>query len=346
MATKFINLNNLATFLAKLKTLFVAKELKTGSTNTYKVLSDNNLTDELVAKIKNAGDSTFSGAYADLTGKPAIGGKEIASGNQTAASLGLATPTDVTAAANNARTGAVNDIKNLGYQTAANVETAITAKGYQTAAQVNTIVTGKGYQTAANVDAKVNAAKTELQNSLGSAFRAKGSTMFASLPAPASATKGDVWNITDQFTTTDQFVDGSGKTLPAGTNVVAVAVTTGDTTVMKWDALTGMIDLSGYMRKTDITRPATPKSTPCSPKGPRPWRKHTSPSTASHGRSRTCCNAPTRALCSRPPTPSARSSKPPPTSTPTQSAAHGHASPTPSDEAASGNAPHKRQENT
>lgn len=238
MATKFINLNNLATFLAKLKTLFVAKELKTGSPNTYKVLSDNNLTDELVTKIKNAGDSTFSGAYADLTGKPSIGGKEIASGNQTAASLGLATPTDVTTAANNARTGAVNDIKNLGYQTAANV---------------NTIVTGKGYQTAANVDSKVNAAKTELQNSLGSAFRAKGSTAFASLPAPASATKGDVWNITDQFTTTDQFVDGSGKTLPAGTNVVAVAVTTGDTTVMKWDALTGMIDLSGYMRKTDLT---------------------------------------------------------------------------------------------
>jgi hypothetical protein len=103
------------------------------------------------------------------------------------------------------------------------------------------------------VDAKVNAAKTELQNSLGSAFRAKGSTAFASLPAPASAAKGDVWNITDQFTTDGRFVDGSGKTLPAGTNVVAVAVTTGDTTVMKWDALTGMIDLSGYMRKTDLT---------------------------------------------------------------------------------------------
>ena len=223
MATKIINLNNLATFLAKLKTLFVAKELKTGSPNTYKVLSDNNLTDELVTKIQNAGDSTFSGAYADLTGKPSIGGKEIASGNQTAASLGLATPADVTTAANNARAGAINDVKNL------------------------------GYQTAANVDSKVNAAKTELQNSLGSAFRAKGSTAFASLPAPASATKGDVWNITDQFTTDDQFVDGSGKTLPAGTNVVAVAVTTGDTTVMKWDALTGMIDLSGYMRKTDLT---------------------------------------------------------------------------------------------
>lgn len=184
MATKFINLNNLATFLAKLRTLFVAKELKTGSTDTYKVLSDNNLTDELVTKIQNAGDSTFSGAYADLTGKPSIGGKEIASGDQTAASLGFATPADVTTAANQARTGAVDDVKKLGYQTAANVETSISAKGYQNAAQVNTIVTGKGYQTAANVDAKVNAAKTELQNALGSAFRAKGSVAYASLPAP------------------------------------------------------------------------------------------------------------------------------------------------------------------
>ena len=253
MATKFINLNNLATFLAKLRTLFVAKELKTGSANTYKVLSDNNLTDELVTKIKNAGDSTFSGAYADLTGKPSIGGKEIASGNQTAASLGLATPVDRDRRRQQRAHRAVDDVKKFGYQTASQVETAISAKGYQTAAQVDTIVTGKGYQTAANVDAKVNAAKTELQNSLGSAFRAKGSTMFASLPAPASATKGDVWNITDQFTTDGRFVDGSGKTLPAGTNVVAVAVTVGDTTVMKWDALTGMIDLSGYMRKTDLT---------------------------------------------------------------------------------------------
>ena len=40
-----------------------------------------------------------------------------------------------------------------GYQTAAQVNTAITGKGYQTAAQVETAITGKGYQTAANVTA-------------------------------------------------------------------------------------------------------------------------------------------------------------------------------------------------
>lgn len=128
-----------------------------------------------------------------------------------------------------------------------------TAKDAYTLASNYSAEIGKAQQDAANVDSKVNAAKTELQNSLGSAFRAKGSVAYASLPAPASASNGDVWNITDQFTTDGRFVDGSGKTLPAGTNVVAVAVTTGDTTVMKWDALTGMIDLSGYMRKTDLT---------------------------------------------------------------------------------------------
>jgi len=50
----------------------VDRQLKTGSLDTYRVLSDNNLTDALVTKINNAGDSTFSGDYDDLTNKPTI----------------------------------------------------------------------------------------------------------------------------------------------------------------------------------------------------------------------------------------------------------------------------------
>ena len=46
-------------------------------------------------------------------------------------------------------------ITDKGYQTAAQVNTAITGKGYQTASQVETIVTGKGYQTADDVDALI-----------------------------------------------------------------------------------------------------------------------------------------------------------------------------------------------
>lgn len=48
----------------------VDKEHKTGSSTEYKVLSDNNLTDELVTKINNAGDSSFTGNYEDLKNKP------------------------------------------------------------------------------------------------------------------------------------------------------------------------------------------------------------------------------------------------------------------------------------
>lgn len=147
-----ISLDNLARAVSRFKAMFVAKEFKTGSTTEYKVLSDNNLTDALVDKINNAGDSTFSGAYSALTGKPSIGGKEVKSGDQTAASLGL----EAAGAAAAARTGAVDDVKKLGYQTASDVDKAVGAKGYQTASQVTAAVTAgtKDKVTMAQVEAK------------------------------------------------------------------------------------------------------------------------------------------------------------------------------------------------
>lgn len=67
---KILDNNGLSHLILLIKNMFVKKEFKTGSSSTYKVLSDNNLTDELVTKIQNAGDSTFSGNYNDLTNKP------------------------------------------------------------------------------------------------------------------------------------------------------------------------------------------------------------------------------------------------------------------------------------
>ncbi len=48
---KLITLESLQHFKSKLDGLFVAKEKKTNSDSEYKVLSDNNLTDEMVLKI-------------------------------------------------------------------------------------------------------------------------------------------------------------------------------------------------------------------------------------------------------------------------------------------------------
>lgn len=67
---KYLDNNGLAHLGLLLKGKFTQKEHKTGSETEYKVLSDNNLTDELVTKINNAGDSTFTGNYEDLTNKP------------------------------------------------------------------------------------------------------------------------------------------------------------------------------------------------------------------------------------------------------------------------------------
>lgn len=70
---KFIGENALTYLKTLLKNKFatkVDKEFKTGSSSDYKVLSDNNLTDALVEKINNAGDSSFTGDYNDLTNKP------------------------------------------------------------------------------------------------------------------------------------------------------------------------------------------------------------------------------------------------------------------------------------
>ena len=48
----------------------VDKELKSNSATEYKVLSDNNLTDEMVQKIHNSEGGGFSGNYADLRNVP------------------------------------------------------------------------------------------------------------------------------------------------------------------------------------------------------------------------------------------------------------------------------------
>lgn len=223
----------------KIKAKFVAKEFKTDSDSEYKVLSDNNLTDELKQKILDAGDSSFDGQYTSLVGKPQIEGHELVSGNNTAESLGLATPEDITEATNDMATQTW--VTSQTFAKTSEVDSKVATATADMATK--TWVGEQGYATTANVNTLISAA-------VSGAYKAKGSSAFASLPALNSATVGDVYNITNAFTTTADFVEGVGGSYGAGTNIVCVDSDGAGT--KKWDVLAGFVDLSGYVQASEM----------------------------------------------------------------------------------------------
>lgn len=111
-----------------------------------------------------------------------------------------------------------------GYQTAAQVNSAIEGKGYQTAAQVNSAIEAKGYQTATQVAAAVSGA--------GHLKREKVTT----LPAVSSANENTIY-------------------------MVPITGATGDNKFTEWMVIGGAwektgdsdVDLSGYVQDSDLS---------------------------------------------------------------------------------------------
>ena len=235
----YLDKTGLMNLWTKIKEKFVVKEFKTDSDSEYKVLSDNNLTDELKQKILDAGDSSFDGQYTSLVGKPQIEGHELVSGNNTAASLGLATPTDVSNAVNDMATQTW--VGEQGYQNASQVQSAVTTGTADMATK--TWVSGQGYATTSNVNTLISQAVSTVYTPKGSLADISTLTTLAT-----SGKVGDVYNISSEFTTTADFVEGVGKVYPAGTNIVLVEVEE----TKKWDVLAGSVDLSAYVKSSEM----------------------------------------------------------------------------------------------
>lgn len=106
------------------------------------------------------------------------------------------------------------------------------------------------------VSTKANSAdvytKTEIDNKLSSTFKPGGSVAFQNLPALSAGNLGKIVNVTDSFTTTSSFVEGAGKTYPAGTNVAIVDVGTSGSPSYKYDIQGSFFDLSGYAEDSDF----------------------------------------------------------------------------------------------
>lgn len=60
---------------------------------------------------------------------------------------------------------------------------------------------------------------------------------------------GAVYDVINQFTTTSDFVEGAGKVVSAGTNVVVANVGTATDPVLKFDVFASSVDLAAYQTK-------------------------------------------------------------------------------------------------
>ena len=142
-----------------------------------------------------------------------------------------------------------NPTKYVSVQRLSYFEQKLAAK-YQT--QAISAITGMTAET-------VEAALAELLgkiNALPSAIIPKGTRTFSQLaPATdlAAGNLGFMWNISDAFTTTADFAEGAGHSIPAGANVYVANVGTAAEPSYKYDIFQGMYDLSGYALKSEMS---------------------------------------------------------------------------------------------
>lgn len=114
-------------------------------------------------------------------------------------------------------------------------------------ASAKTELIGTGDATSTTIKGAVVESKaytdTQIAAQIGSVYKPAGSLAFEDLPTPAANLLGNVYNVTNAFTADAEFITGEqGTQYPAGTNVVVVEVSGS----YYYDALTGIVDLSGY----------------------------------------------------------------------------------------------------
>lgn len=154
-----------------------------------------------------------------------------------------------------------NPTKYVSVQRLARFEQKLALK-YQT--QAITAITGLTAQT-------VEAALAELLGKIQAvptAIVPKGTKTFAQLAPTTDLVAGSLgwmWNISDAFTTTADFAEGAGHSIPAGANVYVANIGTTAEPVYKYDIFAGMYDLSGYALKsemaiTDVSGDSTKKN--------------------------------------------------------------------------------------
>lgn len=89
------------------------------------------------------------------------------------------------------------------------------------------------------------------RSEVSAAYKPKGNATLATLPPLTNANLNNVYNMTEDFTTTADFAEGEGKEVKAGNEVGIINIATDpDARVIKYTVLGGFIDLSNYVQKS------------------------------------------------------------------------------------------------
>lgn len=200
-----------------------------------------------------------SGSYNDLDNKPTI--PTVNNATLTIQRNGTTVNTFTANASENVTADisvptTVAELSDAGnYVLSSALATVATSGSYNDLADKPTIPTVDQTYSRKSTNAQSGVAvASAIKSAIASVYKPGGSSAFADLPPLTEAFEGYVLNITDAFTTTEDFVEGAGKDYPAGTNIVCVSTRTG----YKWDVLAGMVDLSGYqLANTAVTHTAS-----------------------------------------------------------------------------------------
>ena len=195
--------------------------------------------------VRDGEDTDNSKYYSEQASKSATASANSASTASTKASEAASSASSASASATKSATSESNASKSAS-SAAESMSTANTkaSEAAQSATSAgNSASTATSKAAAASTSAS-NAATSEanakkyyeqakaISESFSGALRPMGTVTFANLPSVLSASAGDMYNISDEFVTTSDFVEGIGHTEPAGSNVYK-------TESGKWDVLAG-----------------------------------------------------------------------------------------------------------
>ena len=220
-----------------------ASETNAGESATAAANSEKNAKTAEMNATTQATNAKNSATNADASASIATTKASEAAQSATDAASSAETATSKAASASNSASTATTQANNA--KTSA-TQAANSAKLAQSYIKGNTGL--RQNEETDNAEYYYNQSKS-ISESFSGALRPMGTVKFSVLPAIASVTDGNMYNISDDFNTTDDFMEGKGHSYPAGTNVYKTANG-------KWDCLAGtpVTSVNGERGNVNITK--------------------------------------------------------------------------------------------